>query len=80
MYQKVKLALPCTLCFFTHVFPYKSMTFISPPREVPRSDRFMKIYINHPQAICIYPVIWRLKIPSHLGGVCRQRRKNKHVT
>ena len=33
----------------------------------------MKIYINPPQTICIHPVKFRLKIPSHLGGVRRQR-------
>jgi len=36
-------------------------------REVPREDRFMKIYINHPQTT----KKWRLEIPSHLGGVGR---------
>ena len=44
----------------------------TPRREVPRADRFMKIYINHPQTICIHPVKWGLEIPSHLGGVRRQ--------
>ena len=38
-------------------------------REVPRADRFMKIYINHPQPTCFYPVKWPLKILSRLGGV-----------
>ena len=33
----------------------------------------MKIYINHPQTICIHPVKSRLEIPSRLGGVHRQR-------
>ena len=33
----------------------------------------MKISINYPQTICIHPVKWRLKIPSHLGWVRRQR-------
>ena len=42
-------------------------------RKVPMADRFMKIYINHPQTICIHPVKWRLDIPSGLGGVRRQR-------
>ena len=37
------------------------------------ADRSMKIYINHPQTICIHPVKWRLKIPSHLGGVPQLR-------
>ena len=36
---------------------------------VPRADRFMKIYINHPQTTCFYPAKWRLEIPSRLGGV-----------
>ena len=40
---------------------------------VPRADRFMKIYINHPQTTCFHPVKWRLEIPSRLGGVWRQR-------
>ena len=40
--------------------------------EVPREDRFMKIYINHPQATCFHPVKWRLEIASRLGGVRRQ--------
>ena len=35
-------------------------------------DRSMKIYIKHPQPVCIHPVKWRLKIPSRLGGVRRQ--------
>ena len=34
----------------------------------------MKIYINHPQTICIHPVKWRSESPSHLGGNRRQRR------
>merc|ERR1711888_218431 len=42
-------------------------------REVPRADRFMKIYINHPQATCFHPVKWRLEIPNRHGGVRRQR-------
>ena len=37
------------------------------------ADRSMKIYINYPQTICIYPVKWRLKIRSCLGEVWRQR-------
>ena len=37
------------------------------------ADRSMKIYINHPQTICIHLIKWRLEIPSRLGGVCGQR-------
>ena len=37
------------------------------------ADRSMKIYINHPQTICIHLIKWRLKIPSRLGEVWRQR-------
>ena len=37
------------------------------------ADRSMKIYMNHPQTICIHPLKWRVKIPSRLGGVRRQR-------
>ena len=47
-------------------------------REVPRADRFMKIYINHPQATCFHPVKWRFEIPSRLGGVRRQRISSDH--
>ena len=50
---------------------------LSTPIEVPRADKFMKIYINHPQPTCFYPVKWRLEIPSRLGGV---RRQSKRVT
>ena len=44
-------------------------TPLSPPphREVPKADRFMKNYINHPQTICIHPIKWRLEILSRLG-------------
>ena len=34
-----------------------------------RADRFMKIYINHPQTTCFHPAKWHLEIPSRLGGV-----------
>ena len=39
------------------------------------TDRSMKIFINHPQTICIHPVKWRLKIPSRLRGVRRQHTR-----
>ena len=37
--------------------------------EVPRTDKFMKIYINHPHTTIFLPVKWRFEIPSRLGGV-----------
>ena len=45
----------------------------SSSREVPKADRFMKNYINHPQTTCTHPVKWGLEIPSRLGGVRGQR-------
>ena len=37
------------------------------------ADKSMKIYINHPQTICIHLIKWRLEISSRLGGVRGQR-------
>ena len=37
--------------------------------EVPSTDRFMKIYINHPHTTIFLPVKWHFEIPSRLGGV-----------
>ena len=48
-------------------------------REVPKTDRFMTIYINLPQAICFHPVKWLLEISSRLGGV-RQQMISSHPT
>ena len=42
-------------------------------REVLRTDRFMKIDINHPQYTRILPVKWGLDITSRLEGVRQQR-------
>ena len=56
----------------------------SSPREVPRVDRFMQIYIKHSQPIYIHHVKWHLEIASRLGGVRRKRISsqptNKRVT
>ena len=41
--------------------------------EVPRTGKFMKIDITHPQYTWILPVKWRLDIPSRLGDVRQQR-------
>ena len=35
--------------------------------------RPMKIYINHPQTICIHPVKLRLEIPSRPVGVWKKK-------
>ena len=47
-------------------------------KKVPMADRSLKIYIKHPQTIYIYPVKWRLDIPSRLGEVRRQRISSEH--
>ena len=52
---------------------------LSSPREVPRVDRFMQIYIKHSQPIYIHHVKWHLEIPSRLGGI-RQKRISSQPT
>merc|ERR1711888_424723 len=61
------------LWLYSQRFLRYSRRKIGDHREVPRADRLMKIYINHPQPTCFHPVKWRLEMLSRLGGVRRQR-------
>ena len=47
------------LLLYSQRFLRYSRRKIGDHREVPRADRFIKIYINHPQATCFHPVKFR---------------------